>query len=322
MSAASGMRGTRRALAFLRALCRHTGGDGGACVKHAAQLMSEDSAVERAGALLADGGLWALTRRGSDDLARLEEAYAGVLDFSVPAARAFCELDAALAVVDGSCASGHAVVGGESGTLDLMTGGDRAVLERLERDYLSAVCYVVATLYGTTPLGALTGVSVSSVEDLEHVNAVADGILDAVASSSELGCWIISRCQEGGTVLPPSRGYVFDWAPTSLSSLDRAHGLRRVAPFLSAARDSSSRVVLAGKGNVVGTDPLDSVRLRDAGVLTALAPSALVGADVSLIDPLRSLRTALGGDAFCIAPAELALALDRRAHQGRKGMRS
>lgn len=313
MSGSRERRDTRRALAFARALCRSAAAEP-TCVSHVMALMEEDDSVARAKGLLADGGLWALTRRGEDDLERLELAYRDALDFSVPAAGAFAELDAALEAVQSSCASSRDGSAAPAGSADLMTAGDRRVLEALERDFISAVCYVVATLYGPAPLDALVGLSVSSAEDARRAEAVVDAILEGVAATEELGCWTITCCQEGGSALPATRGYVFDWSSASLGALDRTHGLRRVAPFLSAGRASGSGVVLAGKGNVVGTDPLDSVRLRDAGVVTTLAPSALVGGEFDLADPVGSLRAALGGDAFCLAPDDLAHALDRRSH--------
>ena len=108
--------------------------------------------------------------------------------------------------------------------------------------------------------------------------------------------------------------------PATLDALDTANELRRVSPFLSVARSRGTGVVIAGRGNVVGTAPLDSILLRNAGVVTTLAPAALVGRPFDLANPVGSLVDALGGTAFCLSPEQLARALDRRArtHEARR----
>ena len=309
----------RRALAFMRSLAHHVPQER-ALVERALAQVGEDASVARAAELLRPGALWAQTSRGEAALARLRTAYHEALDFSRPAARAFAELDGALAEVDELLARPRPATAGPGGVADLMTGERHGATSRLEGDYLSALCYVVACLYGTSALAPLAGVSLGTSEGAAAARAAADGIAGHVAGVPELGCWTITRYLEGGVVLPVSEGFALDWSPATLDALDTANDLRRVSPFLSVTRSRGTGVVIAGRGNVVGTAPLDSILLRNAGVVTTLAPAALVGRPFDLANPVGSLVDALGGTAFCLSPEQLARALDRRArtHEARR----
>lgn len=304
----------RRALAFVRALARRVPLDRSS-VERVQALVGADASVARAAALLAPGSLWALTASGEDQLARLRTAYGEALDFSCPAARAFSDLDSALADVDASLwRSSRILTGEDDGPVDLVTGDGRDVSARLALEHLSALCYVVAVLYGVGALAPLAGIRLREGEGAAELEAVSALIAKHAAATEPLGCWTIARYLEGGVVMPAAAGFVLDWSPLPLDALDRAHDLRRVAPTLSVACERGALVVMAGQGNVVGTDPLDSVKLRGMGVVSSLSPSALVGRPFDLARPVASLRAALGGDAFCLPPEELTRALDRRSH--------
>lgn len=284
-------------------------------VERAVRLVGTDPSVARAAELLEPGRLWALTARGESELARLRTAYGEALDFSAPAAPSFASLDAALRDVDASLARSERALAGEADAeADLVTGAGRDVSAQLEVEHLSALCYLIAALYGTGALAPLAGVRLRSGEGAAELRDVATRLAGRAAEHPELGCWTITRYLEGGVTLPSAAGFVLDWSPSTLDALDAANGLRRVAPTLSVAKDRGAHVVLAGRGNVVGTDPLDSIKLRSDGVVSSLAVGALVGRPFDLAHPIASLRAALGGDAFCLPPEQLARALDRRAH--------
>lgn len=309
-----GERECRRAIAFVRALVRRVPLDRSS-VERAQVLVGADASVARASELLAPGRLWALTATGEGQLARLRTAYGEALDFSCPAARAFSDLDRALAEVDASLEHSLLALEGEGDEpADLVTGDGRDVSARLALEHLSALCHVVAVLYGVGALAPLAGIRLREGEGAAELESVATRLAERAAGADPLGCWTIMRYLEGGVVMPAVAGFVLDWSPLPLDALDRAHDLRRVAPTLSVARRRGALVVMAGQGNVVGTDPLDSVKLRGAGVVSSLSPSALVGRPFDLARPVASLRVALGGDAFCLPPEELARALDRRSH--------
>lgn len=304
----------RRALAFVRALARRAPLDRSS-VERAQALVGTDASVARAAALLTPGRLWALTAAGEGQLTRLRTAYGEALDFSCPALRAFSDLDSALADVDASLERSSRILTGEGdGPADLVTGDGQDVSARLALEHLSVLCYVVAALYGVGVLAPLAGIRLREGEGAAELEAVAARLAERAAATDPLGCWTIMRYPEGGVVMPAAEGFVLDWFPLPLDALDSAHDLRRVAPTLSVARGRGALVVMAGQGNVVGTDPLDSVKLRGAGVASSLSPSALVGRPFDLARPVASLRAALGGDAFCLPPEELARALDRRSH--------
>lgn len=305
----------RRSLAFVRALARHAGSSP-ACVERAVALVGEDPAAAAAADLLEPGRTWALTRRGAHALERLRSAYAAVLGVSRPAADAFADLDAALAEARSLLSSSERSVDAGGGSpVDLVSREGRDALALLVRDYVSALCHLVACLYGTEALAPLVGVDAGAPVGTDAVLAAADRVVEGVSGRPALGCWTIERYRDGGLVLPASHAYVLDWSGETLDAVERANQLVRAAPLLCVSRAPGARVVLAGRGNVVGTAALSSSRLRDGGEVTDLAPTALVGRPFDLTDPVGSLRDALGGDAFCLPPEQLALALDRAAHE-------
>lgn len=300
----------RRAACFVRSLSiKYPGFDDFS--ERAPQLIKQDPQVRKASQWLESEPLWALTAKGEKALTSLRDAYSEVLSSDISPQGAFMRLDQAVC----SCEqlfneSVHAVYQGR--TPHVLTDSLKNALSGFELSYINSFCYTIATLYGPEYLTPLSNLKLGNIEDLNKIKKTMDSILEAVIRQDELGSWTISVFKSGGgQFLPFSMGCYLEWGNQPFSSLVNSLRLRPINMSLAVATIQAEGVIIAGRGNLVGTSPSDSIKLRSSKVHASLPVDAFSATDCNPLNPLKTLQRYYSDDAFCIAPDEFAQALDR-----------
>ncbi|MBQ9317748.1 MAG: hypothetical protein IJ203_13115 [Atopobiaceae bacterium] len=300
---------TRKAIAFARALFRETGADA-TVVSRLHPIIQADEAASSAAKLVDGSSALGITDEGTLALRQLANAYASLYDLQIETKTAFQKLDQALSEVKGGMAR-------DLREASVVTPDQLETSRQFWPAYMNTLCHVIACLYGTEPLRELRNVAVAGTTDISELQDATDSLLSHSSNLEELGCWTISR--EVGrrtSYLTGMVRFVFDWQPIDLDTLVKLYGLKPLSFGLAGANNSRDTIVLAGRGYVVGTEPLDSLKLRDAGVHTSLPLEALSARGLGLVnptDPRPALRRYFNDNAYCLHPEALADALDHLA---------
>ena len=308
----------RRALAFMRSLAHHVPQER-ALVERALAQVGEDASVARAAELLRPGALWAQTSRGEAALARLRTAYHETLDFSRPAARAFAELDGALAEVDELLARPRPATADPGGAADLMTGERRGATSgsRGTTSRRSATWSPASTARRPSPRWRAS-----------RWGRARGPPRRARRRTGSPGTWPGSRswaagrsratsrvawccpCRRGSPSTGPPRRSMRSTRPTTCDAFPRFSRSRALADG-RGHRGEGQR----GGGGAARLDLAAKRRRRDDP-----RTGGPGGEAVRPGQPRGVLVDALGGTAFCLSPEQLARALDRRArtHEARR----
>lgn len=305
----------RRRVAFVRSLERHALGDE-EYLAFAERYISDDPQVARAAAMLNGVSVWAMTGAGERCLNAVKQAYTSMYDARVPIASAYRHLDESLEEADRLLREAHKLAESHlNETPDLMSAELRNAVSQFMPEYLSALCYHVACHWGVQHLRTLANTSLNTTEDYLNAERSALRLINEVERLDAMPCWTIERSVETASQwMPHATGLLFKWSDVPLRSTVDANGMQLIAPCLAVATEPGANLVLCGDGNVVGTTPSDSLKLRAQGVHTTLpidALSAPLGMRPDILRPLETLRAYYRDDAFCISPEDVASAFDR-----------